>query len=93
MIILEVGVFYPVTATIPVGLVIWIGILKDGIEDLIRYKANRIVNRKADHTFRRKEFEQIETCQIRVGDNTTSLSATPGMGGCRSASESQIEQK
>ncbi|KAA6369192.1 MAG: hypothetical protein EZS28_035282 [Streblomastix strix] len=28
------------------------------------------------------------TCQ-----DTTSLSAAPGMGGCRSASESQIEQK
>ncbi|KAA6367953.1 MAG: putative Phospholipid-transporting ATPase 1, partial [Streblomastix strix] len=63
-----VGVFSPVTAIIPVGLVIGIGILKDGIEDLRRHKADRIVNRKAVCVFRGKEFEQIETCKIRVGD-------------------------
>ncbi|KAA6400247.1 MAG: putative Phospholipid-transporting ATPase 1 [Streblomastix strix] len=63
-----VGVFSPVTAIIPVGLVIGIGIQKDGIKDLRRHKADRIMNRKAVCMFRGKEFEQIETYKIQIGD-------------------------
>ncbi|KAA6397729.1 MAG: hypothetical protein EZS28_006747 [Streblomastix strix] len=61
-----VGVFSPVTAIIPVGLIIGIDILKDGILDQRRHKADRILNRKAVCMFRGKEFEQIVTCKIHV---------------------------
>ncbi|XP_069055473.1 phospholipid-transporting ATPase VB isoform X1 [Pleurodeles waltl] len=66
----QVQVFHKEITMIPLAIVLGVVAVKDGLEDLRRYKVDRKINRLKTTVYRKAEQGYVEKCwrEVRVGD-------------------------
>jgi phospholipid-translocating P-type ATPase (flippase) len=64
----QISPLQPFTAIAPLVFVLGVSLIREGIEDYLKYKSDREINNSPTRVYKRGAFEEIAFCKIQVGD-------------------------